>query len=79
MLIMSKGFLVLVGVGFLIAAPLAYFFMDNWLGDFEYRIQISAIVFLIAGVASLLITIMTVGYHSIRAASANPVKSLRYE
>lgn len=79
MLIMSKGFLVLVGVGFLIAAPLAYFFMDNWLGDFEYRVQISAIVFVIAGAASLLITIMTVGYHSIRAASANPVKSLRYE
>jgi len=79
MLIMSKGFLILVGVGFLIAAPLAYFFMDNWLGDFEYRIQISAIVFVIAGAASLLITIMTVGYHSIRAASANPVKSLRYE
>lgn len=79
MLIMSKGFLVLVGIGFLIAAPLAYFFMDNWLGDFEYRVQISAIVFVIAGAASLLITIMTVGYHSIRAASANPVKSLRYE
>lgn len=79
MLIMSKGFLILVGVGFLIAAPLAYFFMDNWLGDFEYRIQINAIAFLIAGAASLLITIITVGYHSIRAASANPVKSLRYE
>ena len=79
MLIMSKGFLVLVGVGFLIASPLAYFFMDNWLGDFEYRIQISVVVFLIAGGASLLITILTVGYHSIRAASANPVKSLRYE
>lgn len=78
-LIMSKGFLILVGVGFLIAAPLAYFFMDNWLGDFEYRIQISAVVFVIAGAASLLITIMTVGYHSIRAARANPVKSLRYE
>lgn len=78
-LIMSKGFLILVGVGFLIAAPLAYFFMDNWLGDFEYRIQISAMVFVLAGAASLLITIMTVGYHSIRAASANPVKSLRYE
>ncbi|HEY9116601.1 MAG TPA: FtsX-like permease family protein, partial [Roseivirga sp.] len=79
MLIMSKGFLILVGVGFLIAAPLAYFFMDNWLGDLEYRVQISAIVFVIAGAASLLITILTVGYHSIRAASANPVKSLRYE
>lgn len=79
MLIMSKGFLILVGIGFLIAAPLAYFFMDNWLGDFQYRVQISAIVFILAGVASILITIITVGYHSIRAALANPVKSLRYE
>lgn len=78
-MIMTKGFLVLVGIGFLIAVPIGYFFMDNWLDAFEYRINISFTVFVLAGVASLLITVLTVSYHSIKAVYANPVKSLRYE
>ena len=76
---MSKGFVILVGVGFLLAAPLAYFVMKDWLNIYEYRIEIGAVVFLFAGAACLLITILTVCYHSLRAAYANPVKSLRYE
>ncbi|WP_420388275.1 ABC transporter permease [Roseivirga sp.] len=79
MINMSKSFLILVGFGFIIAAPLAYFFMDDWLNDFEYRIDIGVMVFVLAGAASLLITILTVSYHSLKAAYANPVKSLRYE
>ena len=78
-MIMSRGFIGLVGFGFIIAAPLAYWFMDDWLNDFEYRIQIGAFAFLLAGFASLIITIITVSFHSVRAARANPVKSLRYE
>lgn len=78
-LLMSKGFLVLVGIGFLIATPIGYYFMNDWLSTFEYKIDIGLGVFLLAGVASLMITIITVSYHSIKAAYTNPVKSLRYE
>lgn len=77
--IMTKGFLVLVGIGFLIAVPIGYFFMDNWLDAFEYRVDIGATVFLTAGAASFLITVLTVSYHSLKAVYANPVKSLKYE
>lgn len=78
-IIMTKGFLTLVSIGFLIATPIGYFFMDNWLDAFEYRVNIGVTVFLIAGATSLVITIITVSYHSLKAVYANPVKSLRYE
>ncbi|MBO3699789.1 ABC transporter permease [Roseivirga sp. E12] len=78
-LTMTKGFAGLVALGFLIASPLAYFFMSDWLNAFEYRVNIGASVFLIAGAASILITVLTVSYHSLKAVYANPVKSLRYE
>ncbi len=78
-LIMTRGFLMLVGTGFLLAIPLGYFLVDNWLDAFEYRVNIGITVFLIAGGASLLITVITVSYHSLKAVYANPVKSLRYE
>ena len=77
--LMSKGFLALVGIGFLLAAPLGYAFMNNWLESFEYRTNIGASVFILAAGISLLITILTVSYHALKAAYANPVKNLRYE
>lgn len=76
---MAKGFLLLVSIGFLVAVPISYFFMDDWLEAFTYRTEVGVSTFLIAGMASLLITIVTIGYHAIRAANTNPVKSLRYE
>ncbi len=79
MLIMSKSFLVLVGIGFVIAAPLSNWFMNDWLNGFEYRIAIGTMVFVLAGAAALFITVLTVSYHALKAASTNPVKSLRYE
>ena len=78
-LLMSKGFLSLVGIGFIVAAPLGYMFMQNWLETFEYHVQIGLFVFMLAAAISLLITIITVSYHALKAAYANPVKSLRYE
>lgn len=78
-LLMTKGFLLLVLLGFGIAAPLVYFFMDDWLSRFEYRIDIGVMVYAIAGISAVLIALLTVSYHSLRAAHANPVKSLRYE
>jgi putative ABC transport system permease protein len=66
-------------VALLIAAPLAYFFMQNWLADFAYRIAIEWWVFALAGLAALAVAFLTVGFQSIRAALANPVKNLRSE
>ncbi len=76
---MSKGFLVLMGLGFILAVPIGYSFMSNWLESFEYKIQIGPSVFVLAALISLFITIITVSYHAVRTAYANPVKSLRYE
>jgi ABC-type antimicrobial peptide transport system permease subunit len=75
----AKGFLILVSIGFLIATPISYFFMNQWLEAYTYHIDIGISTFLIAGLASFIITISTIGYHAIKAAYRNPVKSLRYE
>ena len=78
-LLLAKNFLILVLLGFTLAVPLAWFFMTDWLSAFEYQVNIGASIFLIAGGASVLVALLTVSYHSVRAAYANPVKSLRYE
>jgi putative ABC transport system permease protein len=75
----SKDFLKLIVIAFLIAAPLAWYFMDRWLQDFAYKQDISWWIFLLAGISSLLIAFATIGYQAIRSATANPVKSLRTE
>lgn len=77
--LLAKDFLVLVIVSFIIASPIAYWAMSKWLMDYTYRINISAWVFVLAGVLSITIAILTVSYQSIKAALANPVKSLRSE
>jgi predicted permease len=75
----SKEFLQLIAVAFVIAAPLSYFLMDKWLQDYENRIPLGAGVFLLAAGVTVLIAFLTVGYRSVRAATANPVKALRSE
>lgn len=74
---LSKEFVILVVIANVIAWPIAWYAMENWLQDFEYRTSISVITFLLAGIASVSIALLTVSYHSIRAALANPIKSLR--
>jgi len=69
----------LVAISFLIAVPTSYYFMHNWLQNYNYRTEISWWIFLAAGVGSLLITILVVSIQAIKAAVANPVKSLRTE
>ncbi len=78
-LLLSKDFLLLVGIAFVIATPLAYFVVEAMLQDFAYQIEISWQIFLIAGLTALLVALLTVGYQSIKAAGTNPVKTLRYE
>jgi ABC-type antimicrobial peptide transport system permease subunit len=77
--LLSKDFLKLVMISFLIACPVAWWMMHNWLQDYPYRVPIQWQVFLFAGMLSLLISILTVSYQSIKAAIANPVRSLRTE
>jgi predicted permease len=75
----SKEFTVLIGIAFLIATPLAYFFMHQWLQNYAYRIDMGVGIFLLTILLSEIIAWLTVGYQAIKAAVANPVKSLRTE
>jgi putative ABC transport system permease protein len=70
---------ILLALAFLIAGPLAWFAMNAWLHAFAYRINISWWIFALAGSVALLIAVLTVSYQAIRAATANPVSSLRSE
>jgi len=78
-LLLSKDFTRLVIVAFVVATPLAYWAMQQWLNDFAYRTSIGLSTFVLAGALALLIAILTVSYQSIKAALANPVDSLRNE
>jgi ABC-type antimicrobial peptide transport system permease subunit len=75
----SKEFSVLIGIAFLISVPIAWYFMHGWLKNFAYRIDLGINVFVVTIITSLLIAWFTVGYRAIKAAIANPVKSLRTE
>jgi ABC-type antimicrobial peptide transport system permease subunit len=75
----SREFTILIGIAFLIATPAAYYFMHRWLSGFHYHTDMGWEIFLLAIVLSLVIAWLTVGYKAVRAATANPVKSLRAE
>jgi putative ABC transport system permease protein len=76
---LSKDFLILVIVSAVFAFPFAWWAMHKWLQDFAYRISIEWWVFLLAGLIAILIALITVSFQAIKAAMANPVKSLRSE
>jgi len=76
---LTKDFLQLVLIAVLIASPIAWYLMSQWLGGFAYRVDIGPVVFIIAIASVTLITILTVSFQAIKAALANPVKSLRSE
>lgn len=75
----SKEFMLLIGIAFVIAAPLSWYFMTNWLNNFAYRIQIGWDVFIVSVIISITVAWIAVGYKALRAAIINPVKSLRTE
>ncbi len=77
--LLSKDFVMLVMISLVIASPVSYLFMHKWLQSYEYRTGINWWIFVIAAIGALVITLLTVSYQSIRAALANPVKSLRSE
>lgn len=76
---LSREFLVLTVVAFLIASPVAWFLMDGWLTDFAYRINLTPVYFLMALTATVVIVMITIGYRSVKAAFVNPVEVLRDE
>ena len=78
-LLLCKEFLILVGIAFAIAAPIAWWGMNNWLQDFAYKTDLSWWVFVISGVAMLLIALVIISIRTIAAANRDPVKSLRSE
>ena len=78
-LLLSKDFLKLVIAASLIASPVSYYLMTNWLQDFAYKTIISPFIFILVGLIAFGIAFITISFQAIRAATANPVKSLRYE
>ncbi|MCU0329253.1 MAG: ABC transporter permease [Chitinophagales bacterium] len=77
--LLSKDFLLLVLIAILIASPIAYYFIEKWIGRFPYRVSIEWWIFALSGLLAVLIAISTISYQAIRAALMNPVKSLKTE
>jgi putative ABC transport system permease protein len=77
--LLSKNFLLLVLIASLIAFPVAWWAMTSWLKDFPYRVNISLWIFFAAGSVAIIIALITISFQAIKAAVANPVKSLRTE
>jgi predicted permease len=75
----SKEFIILIAIAFVIATPIAWYFMHQWLQDYAYRIDVSWMIFLVSGIIAIVIALMTISFQAIKAAMANPVKSLRSE
>ena len=78
-IMLSRQFVVLIVIAIVLAVPLTIWGMQQWLDSFAYRDGMSALTFVIAAGAVLFIALATISYHTIRAARANPVRSLRYE
>lgn len=77
--LLSKDYLYLVGISLLISVPITYFMMTSWLQSFEYKVAISWRVFVLAGVALLMVAIITISYQAIKTAWSQPAKTLKYE
>jgi putative ABC transport system permease protein len=77
--LLIRDYILLVGLANLMAWPVAYYLMQRWLQNFAYRTSLGLTPFVLSGLLGLTIALLTVGYHAVHAASANPVESLRYE
>ncbi|HAH51616.1 MAG TPA: hypothetical protein DCL80_10280 [Balneola sp.] len=79
LLLINKEFTLLIGLSFLIATPIAWFAMKEWLKDFAYSIELGIGLFLLAGIATLVLSWLVVSFQSIKATLINPVDSLKSE
>jgi ABC-type antimicrobial peptide transport system permease subunit len=78
-LLLSRDFIVLVVISCVIASPVAFYYLHNWLQNYSYRISIGIWVFIASGITAIIITLFTISFQAIKAALMNPVKSLRSE
>jgi len=78
-MLLARNFTWLITISFVVVSPATYWLLSGWLQSFAYRIDINPSVFLVGGILSLLIALITISYHTLRSARANPVKALRYE
>lgn len=78
-LLLSKDFSKLIALAFVIACPLAWYAIHAWLSNFAFHVEISWVIFLLVGIVTLLIALLTISYRALQAAFANPVKSIRHE
>jgi putative ABC transport system permease protein len=78
-MLLSKDFSRLIAVAFVIACPVAWYAVHTWLNNFAFHVEISWLVFVIVGLVTLLIALLTISYRALQAAFANPVKTLRHE
>jgi hypothetical protein len=78
-MLLSTDFIMLVIISCLIASPVAYYFLNDWLQKYNYRISIGPGVFMLSAVAAITITLFTISFQAIKAAIANPVNSLKNE
>lgn len=79
LLLLSRDYVMLIGIALIISVPITWYFMTNWMSTFEYKVGIGADTFLIAGGLSLLIALLTISYEAIKAAWSQPAKTLKYE
>jgi len=77
--LLSRNFALLIALSFLIVSPITYYLLAGWLENFAYRIGINPFLFLLGGAIAMAIALLTISYHTLRSARANPVKALRYE
>ncbi len=78
-LLLSKNFTILILLSFLLASPVTYWLLVQWLETFAYRITINPVLFALGGLVAMIIALATISFHTIKSANANPVNSLRYE
>src|SRR5262249_17804725 len=78
-MLISRQFLVLIVIAFVLAVPLAYYVIGQWLRDFAYRASMDWWIYSLPGLITIVMALVTLGFQSIKAALANPVKSLRTE
>jgi putative ABC transport system permease protein len=78
-LLLSRNFMLLITVSFVLVTPVTYYLLRTWLEGFAYRVGINPLLFVLGGAIAMVIALGTISYHTLRSARANPVKALRYE
>ncbi len=78
-ILLSRNFAILIIIAFVIVSPITYYALHRWLEGFAYRININILIFVLGGILALAIGLLTISYHALKSARANPVKALRYE